>query len=344
MKCPDCGIELTEENKVKRGKHIGLCRKCFKRIQSNEYLNRKNGTNKKYIPIKDLKYVDPVEYNRVMGRRLSELNKQKTKTKKIVKNNILKNESNKEDVKLTYYSKVSKDLNKAFEESNINTDYLKYSNLPLWINTFISLLSEDENSNFVMQCKKGEIIFNNLFNLYQHERENLDWDDIESINNIGYAEKALQELRRPTKELLDYYYSIDPIVEHLKQDKELLDLINIAKEELKNKEEAHKNPVFYSKVNSDLVEVVNISKTNVETKTKLFDCTVWCYNLNGNPRKSLFRVNDGMRARNEVDAKLRFKTFLREKFSSVIYNDNDISIKEVSSKKEIEELARKSCS
>ena len=348
MICPDCGIELNEDNKVKRGQHIGLCKRCAKRIESLKYLNKKNGTNKEYIPLKDLKYVDSKEYNRVMGRRMAGIEREEKQTKgkrgrpkKDTSVNIIK--SNKDDLKILYYGKVSKDLDNAFKEAGINQNYTKHKDLASWIDTFIGLLETNDNENFIMQCKKGEDIFNKMQTLYNHHKENLDWDDIDKINEIGFAEKALNELRRPTKELLDYYYSIDGIVQYLRQDETFMGLLKTAKEELDTKKRRHEDPKFYSPVNSNLVDDVKIVAAT-EPRTKIYDCTVWCYNLNGNPRKSLFRANGGIQARNEIDAKLKLKNFLSEKFPSVIYNDKDITIKAVSSREEVNELARRSCS
>ncbi len=338
MICPDCGEEITKL--ITKGEHKGICKRCYKRIQQNEYLNKKNGTNKEYIPIIKLKEKDPITYNRIMGRRsITDKSKPKkvstSKEKEVIKHN--------DNIKIIYYGKVSNDLDKAFKDANINTDYTKYSNLPLWIDTFVSLLSDKDEDNFIIQCKKGEDIFNRLGAIYSHEKENLDWDDIEHINEISFAEKALCELRRPTKELLDYYYCIDAVIEHLKEDTKLMDLILEAKERLEEKKEHHKNPIFFSSVGSSMVSAVNLAKSVKDSKNKIYDCTVWCYNLNGNPRKSLFRANNGILARNEVDAKLKLKQFLSEKFSSVVYNDRDIMIKEVNSRKEIDELTRKEC-
>ena len=335
MICPDCGEEVNKL--VTRGEYKGICKRCYKRMQQNEYLNKKNGTNKPYVSILELKEKDPITYNRIMGRRsITDKVQNKKQTTKTI------NKTNNDNIKIIYYGKVSNDLEKAFKEAGINQDYIKYNNLPLWIDTFISLLSDDED-NFIMQCKKGEDIFNRLGAVYNHEKENLGWDDIERINEISFAEKALSELRRPTKELLDYYYCIDPIIEYLKTDKKLYNLIVDAKNKLKEKKEYHENPIFYSSVESSIVSAVNLAKSAKDSKNKIYDCTVWCYNLNGNPRKSLFRANNGILARNEVDAKLKLKQFLSEKFSSVIYNDRDITIKEVSSRKEIDELSRKEC-
>ena len=341
MICPDC------EEQVEKLTKKGICLHCYRRITQLNYLNKKNNTNDPYIPLKDLKELNPRAYNSVMGRRHSVKAKKEIEEQVKVKKTRIKinstSEKSIEDIKIEYYGKVSKDLDKAFNEAGIDKDYINHKDLFLWVDIFISLLDTDDTTNFIMQCKKGEQVFNDMFNLYQHERENLDWNDLDSINRIGYAEKALQELRRPTKNLLDYYYSVDPIIEHLKEDKELLDLIKIAKSELEAKKRSHEHPYIVTKVESDLVEAVNTVKST-QSKSKIYDCTVWCYNLNGNPRKSLFRAKGGIHAKNEVDAKLKFKTFLTDKFASLIYSDRDIEIKEVSSKEEIDELARKSCS
>ena len=59
--CKDCEMEVEKLNKE------GICHQCYIRKTNNVYLNKKNGTNNPYVPLKDIK--GTIEYNRVMGRR-----------------------------------------------------------------------------------------------------------------------------------------------------------------------------------------------------------------------------------------------------------------------------------
>ena len=322
MICKDCDEEVEELTK------LGVCKRCYRRIEQLEYLNRKNKEKKVYIPLNQLKSVNINAYNRIMGRRNSTDKKHniETKAEKILKK---EQKENKNDLKLNYYTKVSKDLSKAFEDNNLTDDYTKYD-LVQFIDTLIALTRLDDN-NIINQCKKGERIFNDMVNLYRHQKENLDWSNSEEIINISYAEKALNELRRPTKNILDYYYCISPIIEYLKKDNIFMDALFDAKNQLYDKKQYHESPKYISNIDSDLVNDDFIIKydESKNNKTKLYDCTVWCYNLNGNPEKQLFKANGGIYAKNETEAKLKLKTFLNEKFASLSYADNDIFVKEM---------------
>ena len=335
MICPDCGMEVEKLNRK------GICIQCGVRLNNVSYLNRKNGTNIKYVPLVKLKEIDPTMYEGIMKRRSTKGNRGKnksvaTKTKKqeIVKEN---NSQHTTDLQQKYYAKVSKDLDVAFSEAGVSKDYLSQNkNISSIVDTLLNLLSND-NSNIMMQCKQGEKIFNKLSDLYRHEQENLDWSDVEKINEMSYAQKALQELRRPTKDLIYFYEALDELIEYLKQDTNFMYILNNAKKSMDYRVERVKNPKYYSSVESDMCASDSVVKAE-DTKIKIYYCTVWCYNLNGDPSRRLFKTNRGIYARNEIDAKLKLKMFLADKFATVTYKDSDITIKEVQSQDEIKEL------
>lgn len=325
MICPDCEQEVEKLNKA------GICKQCATRINQNAYLNRKEGTNNPYIPLKDLKNINLSAYNKVMGRRKHKKEVKQTNTK------ISDKTEKTSDLRNIYYTKVAKDINQAFEDNKISQDYLQYKSLDNWLET-LYLLCLDEN--FITSAKQGESQFNKLACLYKHAQENLSWDDLTKINDISYAQKALSELRRPTKEILDYYEVLDPLVEYLKGNTLFMKLLNEARVKMIQKSNNHENPGYYTDIESDVVQGDFILGFR-DSKTKIYDCTVWCYNLNGNPNRRLFRANNGFYAKNEIDARLRFKAFLADKFATVTYKDKDITITEVNSiddiKKQIQE-------
>lgn len=326
MICPDCEMNVEKLNRK------GICKACATRESNSKY------TGRTYVPLINIKGTK--EYDIAMNRRLKNDKLKSSKNNENTINNS-NNIDNSNDIQQIYYAKVSKDLENAFNNANISQDYLKHKNITELLELFLNLLNDDDN-NYIIQCKQAEQIFNNLYNVYMHEQENISWEDLNKINDIGYAQKALKELRRPTKELLDYYTAMDPLITYLKSDEKfmpiLLDTINT----LKQKEESHKNPKLYSCVDSNLINNTDLVLTK-ENKVKLYDCTVWCYNLNGDPNRRLFRANGGIWARSEADAKIRLKSFLKDKFYNVTYKDKDITITEVKSIEEIKELAKKEC-
>lgn len=327
MICPDCELEVDKLTSR------GMCKRCYKRIYSCK------SRNQEYVPLREIK--GTTEYNRAMGKILATEkrkggaeNKTSIKKEKTSKNNeVIIKKSPYSSLKEEYYLKVSKDIESAFNEEKIKQDYIKHKNLDEWIETFFGLL--DENG-FIMDAKRGENVFNRLFLLYKHAQENVSWEDVDKLNEIGYDQKALSELRRPTKDLLDYYTVINDMIVYLRQDRKFMEMFYEARIQMEKKAQYHKDPKYYAEVASDLVDDGFILGINPK-KNKLYDCTVWCFNLNGNSNKRLFRLKNGMIAKSETDAKLKFKAFLIDKFSTLRYKEEDIHIEEVESYDVIEQ-------
>lgn len=313
MFCPDCELETDKLN------YRGICERCYKRMTNKKYRGQE------YKPLASIKGTK--EYNRAMGKILKTIEEKKGKKPKMKPIATKTSEtvfSKKEDLKSIYYGKVSKDIKNAFAENNLSEDYLKSNNLENFVETFLSLMQEDNNS-FIIQCKKAEKIFNDLGKLYNHQKESYSWDEIDKINEISYAEKALFELRRPTKETLDAYIAIDDIISYLQKDEQFMELLKEVRINLKQRLENQKNKIYLSEVTSNLTDI----EQKVENKLKLYNCKVWCFNLYGNPQKTLFTANNGVKARNEIDAKIRFKAFLQDKFPNITYKEADIIIEEM---------------
>lgn len=335
MICPDC------EQEVDKLTTKGVCKQCATRINQLNYLNKRDGTNKPYVPIKDLKYKDPGVYKRIMERRASKgKNAQPTKVKEIKK--IEPKEVKSTNIKEQYYSKVAKDIEKMFKKTSLNQEYLNHKRLDVWLETFYSLLQDD---NFILDAKRGEQIFNDLYILYKHSQEELDWDDIEQIQELGFAQKALSELRRPTKEILDFYAAISPVVDYLKKDTKFMDLISNCREEMIKKANNHLDPKYYTNIDSVIANTDNIVVSDDFTKSlKLWYVEVPCYNLFGNKGLDTFKTNRGILAKTESEARLKFKAFLADKFSNVTYQDKNIIVKQVANQREIDDLiAGKDC-
>lgn len=339
--CKDCEMEVDKLNLD------GICHQCYIRKTNNVYLNKKNGTNNPYIPLKDIK--GTIEYNRVMGRRRATLEKKNNKsqvtvtktTYKIMNenksgltgckdNNIIETIDDKVN---KYRNEVVSDIKASFAKNNINDEYLKFKNINEFVENFFSLLQED---NFIMDAKKADEIFFNLKIDYDHLLENTPFEDLEGMQRCNFLLKILLDLRRPTKEILDYYYVIDSVIDYLRKDKEFVRLLDEARIKLKQKSENHKDIGYYVR-ESNIVSKEDFVLGERVDKYKLYDATVWCYNLHGNPNKSFFRAKGGVKASTPEQAKLKFKTFLKEKFYSVTYKDEDIKIEEVTQ----EELDRR---
>lgn len=333
MICPDCEFEMGQ-----LAPRLGICKKCAQRKSTVTYQNKKNNTNKEYIPLKDLKKIKPNYYNNICNRRRKEgykhINDLETKEDKSIIRRTVVGETE-VDIKNTYYAKVYKDIQETFNNAKISDSYLEYDNLDKWVDTFFLLLQKD---NFITDAKEAEIQLNNLDSLYDHALENADWSDMNKIKEISYTLKALRELRRPTKNILDFYYVVDPIITYLQKDEKFMKLLEDARITLKYKKDHHDNPKYMSRVDVAMARESDFVCGITDQKPRLYDCTVLCFNLNGNPNKSLFRAKNGIKAKNEAEAKLKLKNFLSNKFATVTYKDEDITIKEVNSVDEIEKV------
>ena len=80
---------------------------------------------------------------------------------------------------------------------------------------------------------------------YDHLLENTPFEDLEGMQRCNFLLKILLDLRRPTKEILDYYYVIDPVIDYLRKDKEFVRLLDEARIRLKQKSENHKDIGYY---------------------------------------------------------------------------------------------------
>ena len=335
MICPDCELEVEKLTKS------GICKSCYRRKNDMKY------KGKEYTPIKDLKGTG--EYNKVMGRRLNNIEKVEkvaTKGKRgrprknpeqvvpiITTESLIEKESDNKfnkEIYHNYLSEVNKDIKAAFDNNNLTQDYLKYSDISSWIDMFFNLLQVD---GFITDSRRAKAIFNGLRVDYQHCLESLDIEDTDSILKWGYMSKILLDLRRPTAEIVDYCDILDPIIKYLQKDTDFLALLREARDKAEEKSIIHKSHTYYTR-ESELVreEDFVIGKA---TKPKLFDCTVMCSNLFGNPDSQLFRLNGGIRALNKEEAYTKFKSFLKEKFDSLVYYDDDINVREVNSVKDI---------
>ena len=210
-----------------------------------------------------------------------------------------------------YYIEVTKDIKKSFEKEGITDNYLKF-NLKDFINTFASLFGDN---SYLAEAKKAEMIFNKTSIDYLHAIEATDWDYSE-MENAMFREKALLEIRRPTKDVVYYAKLIEPVIEHLKEDKKFIELLTLLQQHLNEGKEDKK--VYYNRQ-------TNIPKVG---SFKKYDCRVNCFNLYGNKTVKELVKEGGMWAKDEDDAKAKFKKWIDTTFDTVTYKEKDIIIEE----------------
>lgn len=312
MICPDCELEVDSLNSK------GICKQCGVRINQLNYMNKRDGTNKPYVKLKDLKYSDPISYNRVMGRR--NIKNKKKKTEIIKTKKVEKVENNKEK----YYIKVSRDLEDLFNKNSISKSFLDI-NLYDWMETFWMLLQEN---SVVLDATKAERVFNDLSYLYLHNQLSVDWEDTDTILNNSLYAKALLELRRPTKDFLGFWKVIVKIMNEIKNDENLMKLIQECRNECYDKKLMIENPVYHTEIDNELSQTM-VNSVVVDKDYKYYNIKVTVKGLYGHNYNETFRLDTPLRAFNENDAKERFLEFMKEKFTNVKFNENNIKIEEV---------------
>lgn len=279
MKCKDCEREVDKLNKD------GLCDYC-KRRQYNCKMR-----DKEYRPIKDLK--GTTEYSYFL-RKLEESNE--TIEEKQEPNEVM--------------AIVTKDVEKAFEEKNISKEYLNVD-LNSFIETFFGLFQEN---SYYEDTKKAAKVFDYISSDYLHYMESSEWGSEDAEKYMRY-EKALLELRRPTKNKLVEYEILEPIIEFLNNDY-FQDLLEEAREKLIRLSNADKTyKLKLTNVKNDL---------NMERKFKKYRTSVTCWNLYGQRGADTFERD--FLARNEEDAKAKLIDFIECNFDSLVYNKADIKV------------------
>lgn len=361
MICPDCTLDYKTLTKK------GICSNCYKSYYNALNRYKEGISNHSYIPIKDLKYYNLSSFKKAMGKRLINYKKlypdctltlddflsdkttdentkndktniestniENTNDDKTTDKNTNGDKTTDENNKINYYSIVNKDVSQAFKENNISIDYLNFNHLDNWISTLNSLIKSD-SSGCIQSAKRAEQIFNEIFFNYNHCLEALTWGD-DKIIKLGYMQKALCEIRRPTKEFLDLYSVIEPVISYIKNNKSLVNLIKTTYDNMQYKSSFHEEHIFHSSVETDISQSIdNVVK---DDNFKLYDCTVLCKNYRGSSNLKLIRAYGGIKSNNVVRAKKAFKYFLNKNFPTIIYDDKDITIEEVSSIDEIDE-------
>lgn len=310
MICPDCELEVDKLNSR------GICGDCYKRIYSCK------GKGREYIPLKDIK--GTVEYNRAMGRRLATREKRENSEKKINKKVIPVKEDKTEDVKIKYYAKVNKDLENEFKKENINKDYLK-TDLPEWVETFWGLLQDD---NIILDATKANKVFDSLSYLYLHNQLRVEWEDQSTILENSLYAKALLELRRPTKDFINYWKSIAKVINYIKEDENLMALIQDCRNNCYVKKLEQDSPLYFTEIDNDLSQSMD-NAVITDKEYKYYNIKVTVKGLYGHNYNETFKLDTPMYALSEESAKKKFIEFMNDKFPTVKYNPVNIKIEEV---------------
>lgn len=295
MICPDCELEVDKLTK------LGVCKKCYQRIAQFKY------KGKEYIPLRTIKGTP--EYRQAMNKRVG---LKVAPSKPIISESIYVSKENKKD---EIFTQVSEDVMKNFKDYGLTQSYLEVD-ISNFIDTFFTLLQEE---NFMKDCEKAEKIFNKISSDYLHLAENSEWGSYE-MNKHLMCEKALLELRRPTKNKYYEFKTLEPVIEYLKGNDTFKELLSKAREDYMN---IQNNDMTYKLKATTLDNDLGIVR-----RWKKYNWHVPCFNLYGNPGQEDFVSDRPITARNEDEAIRKITQFLDNHFD-ITYKPENIKLEEV---------------
>ena len=225
MICPDCELEVDHLTRV------GICKPCQVRRNQINYLNRKNGINTPYIPVKDLKETDPTTYKKIMTRRASK----ETKEKEYVKQENTKEMMNDFYDLKTQSDIVDNDIKETFAKYKIqfpkdNTSIVPiFQQLKVLLDNYIGvyLTAEDCLNRMELDYKHAKEYYTTLF------KENYNKLPVSQLNKIAEHKKIwedrhslLLDKRRGIKNVIAEYNTAGVLFTELANDKEFMKKFN----------------------------------------------------------------------------------------------------------------------
>lgn len=313
MKCPDCEME------VDKLVHNLRCKKCQVR-----YTNCKH-RNIEYVPLVNIK--GTTEYIRAMAlRNGNKIKAKKTKTSKTNKTtNVIKHSSLAQDL-------VNKDIQ----------DYIKNKNITICKNTLpLEVIFEwfylmCQETNYINDLNDEKIMYDTLIVDYLHELKR-PVNDPAQYAISGEKMAIIQSKRTPIDNELDKYKIIQDVINYIKSNKTLINMMSKARIELNDLLKKQENPYYLSDTTSlqqyDYVikpdETKPITRNLVVHKHKqnLYKIKPFkAKNLYGNPNYSDFIYKETVSANSIQQAKESFIAYLKREFSNLIYNTTEIQV------------------
>lgn len=309
MKCVDCLSEIDDKEYYNRSCE-GVCKKCRQKRAQIKYENKKNGTNKEYVPA-----------------RLKTKTRAKRKTTTIAKKRTSPVIKKVEEDKSKLYGKeieekVNKDITSIF--STYGVEIKANDRLPflIFMNMFESLL--DVKNGFMRSYLKAEELFNKMERDYQHAFE--DAKTIEEMDERGKMFRCFLDKRRDVKNINIQYEQISRILYEINdQIPDILDKVHLSTEKLADLVDKQEKHCYKAEV-SELVQEADFctgSKSIGKYGMKKYDVSVPLFNYGNNCTGIPFDFHRFAYARNEEDAIGQIKAFLLEKFPTCTYKPND---------------------
>lgn len=322
--CKDCGQDYGRLTKD------GICNYCARRRANCNY--RKMD----YIPL--IKIKGTSEYNRAMGKRasseakrieegrsLTQLVKKKPGRKPGTKSKVEEPKSNVKEM-------VEKDLTKYYTDKGIlvKNDFLPLEVIFEW---FFGLCQKD---NYMIDLDKRRQVYDMLIVDYLHELKNVNLTNRTYFADIGEKIAIIQQMRTPIDNEVDKYKVIEPVIQKIQENEDLMKLLVDTRIKLLEKCKLQQDPKYISNTPSlqehDFViksvteegPIRKISKPNLRNKYRAKILNV--RGLYGNPNPQNFEYNLCLFANSIEEAKQNFIDYMKKNFSTLSYNMSDIVI------------------
>ena len=319
--CKDCGKDYGKLTRA------GICSYCARRKANCSYLK------KDYIPL--IKLEGTIEYNRAMGRRAATEAK-KIKRGRPSKKQVIQKESEliiKERPKKSNIEKaVEEDLIKYYTDKGISVkdDFLPLEIMYEW---FFGICQKD---NYMMDLDRRRQVYDTLIVDYLHELKNANLLDRTYFADIGEKIAIVQQRRTPVDNEVDKYKVIEPLIQKIQDNEELMKLLMDTRIKLIEKCKAQEDPKYISntpslqdhdyvvKSTTETGPIRRISKPNLRNKYKAKVLNV--RGLYGNPASQTFDYKLSLFANSIEEAKQGFIKFLKRDFPTLMYKESDVII------------------
>ena len=330
--CKDCGQDYGKLTKDK------ICNYCARRRANCNYLK------KDYIPL--IKIKGTIEYNRAMGKRAS------AEAKRIEEGRSITQQVKKQDrkkpgpkpksklveepvnvkIKSKIEEEVEKDLTKYYTDKGIlvKNDFLPLEIIFEW---FFSLCQKE---NYMIDLDKRRQVYDMLIVDYLHELKNANLADRTYFADVGEKIAIVQQRRTPIDNEVDKYKVIEPIIQMIQENEELMNQLVDIRIKLIEKCKAQQDPKYISNTPSlqehDFViksvteegPIRKISKPNLKNKYQAKVLNV--RGLYGNPTPQTFFYKSSLFADSLEEAKQNFIEYLKRDFPTLIYKTSDVII------------------
>ena len=324
MKCPDCEMEVESLTRA------GICKKCNVRKNQNTYMNKLNNTNKPYIPLRELKKIDIVAYQKIMNRRKT------SKSNTTSKNEVTQTNTVKQSDDLTKLRRIAEDEAKLDiinfrKQKDIKEpgNYLDLSILMNWLNEIL------KEVNYFKTLDSNRQLYDTLMLDYLHVvKPSNNITNLNDYAKLAIKQEYLQQERTPICVQLNKYKIVEPFFNKLKENSELSDIFHSCMCDLLEFDESNKNPKYKTSTlsiqgntnveYSNTFEFRTISKPHQQNKYSARINKVM--NLYNNPNYQPFVYKGAIYADSEEEAKEKLLEFIKEKFPSLTYNAKDIEI------------------